>query len=82
VVGVIANLAVTFAVSVLFEKVGTTELLGRFEVPSPVWSSIDWFATLVAVVGFLGLWRFRWKVLPFIGASAVAGLIWYGFLGR
>lgn len=82
VVGVIANLAVTFAISTLFDQVRTTELLGRFEVPSPVWSSVDWFATIVAAVGFVGLWRFRWKVLPVIGASTLAGLIWYGLLGH
>jgi chromate transporter len=82
VVGVIANLAVTFAVSTLFDEVGTTQLLGRFGVPSPVWSSIDPFASLVAIVGFIGLWRWKWKVLPVIGASALAGLIWYGLLAR
>jgi chromate transporter len=81
VVGVLANLAVTFAVSVLFDEVGTAELLGRFQVPSPVWSSIDRFATIVAVVAFIGLMRFRWKVLPVIGACTLAGLIWYGLLG-
>jgi chromate transporter len=80
VVGVIANLAVTFAVTTLFDRVGTVELLGRFEVPSPVWSSIDWFATIVAAVGFVGLWRFRWKALPVIGASILAGLLWYGLV--
>lgn len=82
VVGVIANLAVTFAVSVIVDQVGTRALLGRFEVPSPVWSSIDWFATVVAVVAFVGLWRFRWKVLPVIGTCSLAGLIWYGLLGN
>jgi chromate transporter len=82
VVGVIANLAVTFAVDTLFEEVGTTRLLGRFQVPSPVWSSINVFATVVALVAFIGLWRFRWKVLPVIGVSALAGLAWYGLLGR
>ena len=30
VVGVIANLAVTFAISTLFDQVSTAELLGRF----------------------------------------------------
>jgi chromate transporter len=81
VVGVIANLAVTFAISVLFDQVGTAELMGRFEVPSPVWSSIDWFATVVAVVAFVGLVRFRWRVLPVIGVCTIAGLVWYGLLG-
>jgi hypothetical protein len=46
-----------------------------------VWSSIDRFATIVAVVAFIGLLRFRWKVLPVIGACTLAGLIWYGLLG-
>ena len=82
VVGVIANLGVTFAVSVLFDQVDTARVLGHFDVPSPVWSSVDVFATVVAVVGFVGLWRFRWKALPLIGASALAGLVWYGLLGR
>jgi chromate transporter len=82
VVGVIANLAVTFAVSTLFDEVRSARLFGRFDVPSPVWSSIDWFATLVAVVAFVGLWRFRWKVLPVIGACTLAGLVWYGLLGH
>jgi chromate transporter len=82
VVGVIANLAVTFAVATLFDRVGTTRLLGRFEVPSPVWSSIDVFAAVVAFVAFIGVWRYRWKVLPVIGVSALAGLAWYGLLGH
>ena len=82
VVGVIANLAVTFAIGTLFEQVGTAGLLGRFDVPSPVWSSIDVFAAIVAAIAFVGLWRFRWKVLPVIGASALAGLLWYGLLGN
>jgi len=82
VVGVIANLAVTFAIATLFEQVGTARLLGRFDVPSPVWSSIDVFAATIAAVAFVGLWRFGWKVLPVIGASALAGLLWYGLLGN
>jgi chromate transporter len=82
VVGVIANLAVTFAVATLFERVGTARLLGRFGVPSPVWSSVDGFAAVAATVAFVGLWRFRWDVLPTIGASALAGLVWYGLLGN
>ena len=82
VVGVIANLAVTFTIATLFEQVGTARLLGRFDVPSPVWSSVDAFAALVASVAFVGLWRFRWKVLPVIAGSALGGLVWYGLLGH
>ena len=82
VVGVIANLAVTFAITTLFGQVGRARLFGRFDVPAPVWSSIDVFAAVVAAVAFVGLWRLKWKVLPVIGASALAGLLWYGLLGR
>ena len=49
-------------------------------VPVPVWSSLDGFALVVAAVSFVGLWRFHWKVLPVIGASALAGLIVNGVL--
>jgi chromate transporter len=79
VVGVIANLAVTFAVHTLFERVREVETIGG-TVPVPVWSSLDGFALVVAVVSFVGLWRFHWKILPVIGASALAGLIVNGVL--
>ena len=79
VVGVIANLALTFAVHTLFERVREVETFGG-TVPVPVWSSLDGFALVVAVVSFVGLWRFHWKVLPVIGASALAGLIVNGLL--
>jgi len=82
VVGVIANLAVTFAIATLFETVGATRLLGRFDVPNPIWSSLDVFAAVVASAAFVGLWRLKWNVLPVIGASALAGLVWYGLLGN
>ncbi len=74
VVGVIANLAVTFATHTLFERVREVHILGG-TVPWPVWSSVDWFALIVAAASFVGLWRFRWKIIPVVGASAVAGLI-------
>lgn len=80
VVGVIANLAVTFAIATLFERVDAARLLGRFDVPSPVWPSVDIFAAVVASVAFVGLWRLKWKVLPVIAACAIFGLVWYGLL--
>ena len=74
VVGVIANLAVTFGVVTLFAKVRSADVLGG-EMPVPVWSSIDAFAVAVAVAAFVAIWRFRWHVVPVILASAVAGLL-------
>jgi chromate transporter len=74
VVGVIANLAVTFAAHTLFDRLREVHTLGG-SIPAPVWSSLDGFALVVAAVSFVGLWRLRWKVVPVITASAVAGLI-------
>jgi hypothetical protein len=33
-------------------------------------------------VAFVGMWRFRWKVIPVVAGSALAGLLWYGVLGN
>ena len=60
VVGVILNLALTLAVAALFRPGGL----------------VDWFALLVAAVGFVALWRYRVHVLWVIGGSAVAGLLY------
>ncbi|HEX5938093.1 MAG TPA: chromate efflux transporter [Actinomycetota bacterium] len=74
VVGVIANLAVTFGLVTLFRDVRIVPVLGG-ELPLPVWSEVDPFAVAVAVVAFAGLWRFRWKIVPVILASALAGIV-------
>jgi chromate transporter len=74
VVGVIANLAVTFGVVTLFRSVRMAPFLSG-DVPVPVWTSLDAFAVIVAVVAFAGIWRFRWHVVPVILASAAAGLV-------
>jgi chromate transporter len=79
VVGVIANLVVTFAAHTLFGRVREVDTIGG-SIPLPIWSSLDVFALAVAIVSFVGLWRFRWKILPVIAASAVAGLIVNGVL--
>jgi chromate transporter len=79
VVGVIANLAVTFGVLTLFRDVRTVRFLGG-EFPVPVLTEVDPFAFVVATVSFVGLWRYRWKVVPVIAVSAAAGLVIKGLL--
>jgi chromate transporter len=79
VVGVIANLAVTFGVLTLFRDRRTVRFLGG-EFPVPVWTEVDPFALVVATVAFVGLWRYRWNVVPVIAASAAAGLVVKGLL--
>jgi chromate transporter len=74
VVGVVLNLAVWFAIHTLFDDVREIQFLGG-PVPIPVWASLDWFALLVAGVTFVGLWRYRWNVIPVVLGSALAGLL-------
>lgn len=80
VVGVIANLAVTFAVGTLFDQVREVDVTGG-TIPVPVWSSVDIFAVVVATVSFVGLWLLKWKIIPVVAASAVAGLVVNGVFG-
>ncbi len=79
VVGVIANLAVTFGEVTIFRQVRVVRVLGG-DLVVPVWSRVDPFALTVAVTAFVVLWRFGWNVVPVIAASAVAGLVVRGLL--
>jgi chromate transporter len=75
IVGVVLNLALAFGIQTLFKQVRDVHVFGG-PVPVPVWSSVDWFAVAVAVISFVGLWKFRWKVIPVVVASAAAGLLY------
>lgn len=61
VVGVILNLAVFFALHVLWPS-GTT---GKFE----------WPALVIGALAFIALWRFKINVIPVILVSAIAGIV-------
>ena len=75
VVGVIANLAATFALAALFDEVRTGRALGMtFPVPSP--GSLDVFAAALAAVSFVALWRLRLNVLWVVGGCALTGLVY------
>lgn len=71
VVGVILNLAVTFAAFALFDEVD-----GSRGFPVPDLSSVDAFAAALAVAAFVALWRFRLNVLLVVLTSAGAGLVY------
>jgi chromate transporter len=74
VVGVILNLALVFGVHTLFERVRSADVLGG-TVPVPAIGSVDVFATVVAALAFVALWRFRVNILWVVGSTAVAGLV-------
>jgi chromate transporter len=73
VVGVIANLALYFAVHTLFAR--TTEAsAGPLGLLLPVWSSYVWEACVVAAVAVVLVFRLRWSVLRTLGVCALLGL--------
>ncbi len=74
VVGVIANLALVFAVGVLFEDVDVVRILGN-DVAVPLAGSIDLAAAAVATAAFVALWRFRVNVVWVVLAAGLAGWI-------
>jgi chromate transporter len=71
---VIASLAITFGIHVLFDRVHVVNVFGG-PVPVPTLGSLDPFALVVAAASFVALARFRVNVLWVVGASAVAGAI-------
>jgi len=74
VVGVILNLAVLFAVNVVFDEVRTPRFLGH-DVAIPVVGTVDPIALAAAVAGFIALWRFRVSVVWVVLAAGAAGWI-------
>ena len=74
VVGVIANLAVVFATSVLFDEVDVRTPFGH-EVAVPVLGSADLLALGVAVGSFVAIRRFRVNVVWVIAAAGLVGLV-------
>jgi chromate transporter len=75
VVGVILNLAVTFAIAALFDDVSRARV-GAFTLTVPDAMSVDVFAIVLALAAFVALWRFRANVLLVVGGSAAAGLLY------
>jgi chromate transporter len=75
IVGVVLNLAAWFGIHTLFDRVRDVGVFGG-PIPVPVWSSVDWFALSVAVISFVGLWRFRWNVVPVVLVSGAVGLLY------
>jgi chromate transporter len=69
VVGVIANLALWFAVHVLFAR-PEAEVFGLPDV-----TSLDWRAAVIGIGAALLLFRFKRGVMEVLGAAALAGLL-------
>ena len=74
VVGVVGNLAVWFALQVVFRSHTPVRLgFATIDVPAPV--SIDLAALALAVLAALSLFYLKWGVLRTLGITAAAGLV-------
>jgi chromate transporter len=75
VVGVVLNLAVWFALHVLFAEVGERTLGPlRLLVPDP--TTLDPVSLAIAVAALVAMLRFRAGMLPTLAASAAIGAAW------
>jgi len=75
VVGVILNLAVWFALKVLFHE-HRDVALGSLRLDLPILSSLDLAALVLAAAAMIATLRFHVGMLTVLGATALAGLVW------
>ena len=73
VVGVIANLALYFAVHTLFRRTREVDS-GPLQLTLPHVDSVRWVSLTLAVVAGVLIFRLRWSVLRTLGICALAGL--------
>lgn len=74
VVGVIFNLALWFALHVLFRSVGRLSY-GPVSLPLPDWTSLDGAAVVLTALAVVSLFVLHWGVLRTLAICAVAGLV-------
>lgn len=76
VVGVVLNLAVWFALHVIFEEVRELQAFGmRLDVP--VWGSINIFAVLLSAAALVAVFRFKIGMIRVLAACSAAGVLAY-----
>ena len=73
-VGVILNLAIWFALHILFREVREVQIAGM-SIDWPVAASIDIAALLLTAAAVVAVFRFKAGVLPVIGGCAAAGVL-------
>jgi chromate transporter len=75
VVGVVLNLAVWFALHVVFTAVNEVRTLGM-KLQVPVWETIDIAALALAVAALVAMLRFKVGMIPTLFVSAALGVIY------
>jgi chromate transporter len=80
VVGVILNLAVWFALQVLFAEHHSVKWLGA-SIDVPVLASANIPSMLLATAAAIGVFRFKFGMVPVLLASSLAGIVVYLIAG-
>lgn len=80
VVGVILNLAVWFALHVLFARLVPVHFLGA-SVDLPVLTSVDLPSLALAAAAAVAIFRFKLGMIPVLLASSLAGVVFFLALG-
>ena len=80
VVGVIMNLAVWFALHVIFGEVVRWQAYG-IVLDIPVLSSINFASALLTLAAVIAIFRFRVGMMQTLLASSLAGIVWRGAAG-
>ena len=75
VVGVILNLALWFALNVVFPRLSFFDWHG-FHLPAPEWASFDPAAAIIALAAAALLFGLRLGMMATLGAAAVLGMVW------
>lgn len=81
VVGVVLNLAVWFALHVLFREVSAVHWAGM-NVEVPLLSSINVASLLLTVGALIAVFRFRINMIAVLGTCAAIGIIYYLATGQ
>ena len=76
VVGVILNLALWFAIHVVFREVRPVRGYG-FAFDAPVLASIDPWAALLSIASAVAIFYFKVGMIPVLAASSLAGMLLY-----
>jgi chromate transporter len=72
VVGVIVNLALWFAINVLFSETRRVSV-GGTEVLVPEWLTINLPMAILCAIAFVMIFMLRWSVIKTLGVMALAG---------
>jgi chromate transporter len=76
VVGVILNLAVWFALHVLFAEVRAVRVLG-LALDVPILASVDLPALVLTLAALLAVFRFKVGMIPVLAACSAAGVLYH-----